>query len=97
MYGKGLITAKIFDYLALRKPIIAIADRDGSLEELLHNTESGKVFTKDDAEKISSYIDTYLNIWQEKSVIKLNDDKKLDPYRTKTNVKKLTQLFEEIV
>jgi glycosyltransferase involved in cell wall biosynthesis len=97
VYGKGLITAKIFDYLALRKPILAIADKDGSLNELLDRTESGEVFTTDAVKSISIFIENYLNLWQEKSVIKLNDDKKLNPYRTGNNVKKLTQLFEKIL
>lgn len=96
VYGKGLITAKIFDYLALRKPILAIADKGGSLEGLLKQTASGKVFTSNEVEHISTYIGNYIKEWQEKSIIYLEDDRKLDPYRTKSNVQKLTQLFNHL-
>jgi glycosyltransferase involved in cell wall biosynthesis len=97
VYGKGLITAKIFDYLSLRKPILAIADKGGSLEKLLNQTESGRVFTNIDIKDILSFISQYLDIWTNKSAILLDDSHKLDPYRTKNNVKKLTQLFEQVI
>jgi glycosyltransferase involved in cell wall biosynthesis len=96
VYSKGLITAKIFDYLSLRKPILAIADKGGSLDELLNQTESGRVFTNTDINDISSFIIHYLDIWTKESAILLDDNQKLDPYRTINNVKKLTQLFEQV-
>jgi len=95
-YGKGLITAKIFDYLSLRKPILAIAEKGGSLDELLDKTESGKVFAKHNIKDISAFIKTHMDLWLEKSVLLLQDNQNLDPYRTKNNVKKLTELFEQL-
>jgi hypothetical protein len=96
VYGKGLMTAKIFDYLSLRKPILAIADKGGSLNEALDQTESGRVFSKEDIKDISLFIKQHLDIWMKGPAILLDDTQKLNPYRTKNNVEKLTRLFDQI-
>jgi len=96
VYGKGLMTAKIFDYLSLRKPILAIGDKGGSLDELLITTDSGCLFSWNDIEDISSFINKCINDWNKKSNVLLEDNSLLDKYRTRTNVKKLTQLFEQL-
>jgi glycosyltransferase involved in cell wall biosynthesis len=94
-YAKAVITAKIFDYLSLRKPILAIGEKDGSLEKLLEKTISGSLFRKDDIPNISLFIKKYIDIWRENSLILFDDNHSLDPYRTKNNVKKLTKLFDQ--
>ena len=42
--AKGILTGKIFEYLAAQRPIIAIAPKDGDLAEVLQKTETGVVF-----------------------------------------------------
>jgi glycosyltransferase involved in cell wall biosynthesis len=97
VYGKGLMTAKIFDYLSLRKPILAIGEKGGSLDELLDQTSSGRLFTAHDIRDISSFIDKNIQNWIEKSVILLDNTKYLDIYRTRENVKKLVTLFDHLL
>jgi glycosyltransferase involved in cell wall biosynthesis len=95
-YGKGMMTAKIFDYLSLRKPILAVGDKGGSLDELLIRTESGRLFSVNDIEDISFFINENIAKWNEKSNILLEDSDLLDNYRTKNNVKKLTEIFDQL-
>jgi len=95
-YGKGFMTAKIFDYLSLRKPILAIGEKGGSLDELLVRTNSGRLFVKDEIKKISSYINECIEIWTKNPGKLLEDNNILDKYRTRDNVKKLTRLFEQL-
>ena len=97
VYGKGHIPAKIFDYLSLRKPILAIGDKGGSLDELLIQTDSGRLFAENDLQDISSFIDESINTWIENYTILLDDNKLLDRYRTAENVKKLTRLFDQLL
>ncbi|MCK4558738.1 MAG: glycosyltransferase family 4 protein [Calditrichia bacterium] len=97
VYGKGHIPAKIFDYLSLRKPILAIGDKGGSLDELLIQTDSGRLFAENDIQDISLFIDESIKTWIEKSVILLDDNKLLDRYRTGENIKKLTRLFDQLL
>jgi hypothetical protein len=97
VYGKGVISAKIFDYLSLRKPILAIGEKGGSLADLLVQTESGQLFSYKDIGDISLFINKYLDIWIKESNILLEDSSNLDRYRTQNNVKKLTQIFEKLL
>lgn len=46
--AKGIITGKIFEYLASKRPIIAIAPSDGDLNEIISKTNSGVVIDFDD-------------------------------------------------
>ena len=39
--AKGIVTGKIFEYLQARRPILAIAPKDGDLAEILKTTGSG--------------------------------------------------------
>ena len=89
--------AKIFDYLSLRKPILAIGDKGGCLDELLIQTDSGRLFTENDIQEISSFIDKNIQAWIENSIILLDDNKLLDRYRTAENVKKLTGVFDQLL
>jgi len=97
VYAKGLMTAKVFDYLSLRKPILAIGEKGGSLDELLIKTGSGHLYSDKDIEDISSFIGECVNNWIEKPDVLLEDGAFLDNYRTKDNVKRLTQLFEQVI
>jgi hypothetical protein len=95
IYGKGHMPAKIFDYLSLRKPILAVGDKGGSLDDLLTQTDSGRLFAEKDIQDISSFINLSIKTWLDKSTILLDDNKSLDRYRTNENVKILTKLFEQ--
>jgi hypothetical protein len=41
--SKGLLTAKIYEYLAMQKPIFALGDPAGEVGKLLENTKAGKI------------------------------------------------------
>jgi glycosyltransferase involved in cell wall biosynthesis len=95
-YGAQLIPVKMYDYIALRKPILAIGSKGGRLEELINETGSGKLFEKNDDQQIYKFIKFEFSNWQKNGNRLLKDDKILDKYRAKNNVKKLAKLFEKI-
>jgi len=41
--SKGLLTAKVYEYLAMQKPIFALGDPAGEVGKLLENTQAGKI------------------------------------------------------
>ena len=41
--SKGILTGKIFEYLALQKPILAIAPKDGDAAKIIYQTKAGIV------------------------------------------------------
>jgi glycosyltransferase involved in cell wall biosynthesis len=95
-YGADLIPVKIYDYLALRKPILAIGTRGGRLEELIDETRSGHLFETNDQNEIFNFIKSEYLEWEKTGYRILKYDNILDKYRAKDNVKKLTVLLDRI-
>jgi len=93
-YTLGYITAKMFDYLALRKPILAIGKKNSIGEKVLSETNSGKLFENEDITQISDYIQGTFSRWENGESLLLPDNESLKTYSTKQNVKKLVDIFE---
>lgn len=96
-YASGAIGAKMFDYLALRKPILAIGEKDSVVGEVLHETQSGEIFETHEIENIANYIKTIYQQWEKYGYVILEEHPHLERYRTETNVQKLVDLFEEVL
>jgi glycosyltransferase involved in cell wall biosynthesis len=60
--NKGIVTGKIFEYLAACKPILAIGPKDGDVDMLIDKCNAGKLFPYHDTEGMKNYI---LEIYQQ--------------------------------
>ena len=54
--NKGIVTGKLFEYLAACKPVLAIGPKDGDVEILLEKCQAGKLFSYQDTEGMKNYI-----------------------------------------
>jgi glycosyltransferase involved in cell wall biosynthesis len=54
--AEEMIPAKLFEYMASKRPIIAIGPRDGDVAEILRITNSGRIFEKEDFKELGDYI-----------------------------------------
>ncbi len=96
-YSSGAIGAKLFDYLALRKPILAIGQKESVVAKVLEETGSGQVFETDEIGAIAEFITEIYRKWQNQKYVLLDDNPQLVQYHTATNVKRLVSLFEEVL
>ncbi|TNE72125.1 glycosyltransferase [bacterium] len=64
--SEKILTGKVFEYLAAKRPILALGNTNGDVANLLRETESGVLLEHDDRENIK------------KTIIKLYDDWKFD-------------------
>jgi hypothetical protein len=55
--SKGILTNKFFEYLAARRPIIAIGPTDGDVAEILKESKAGRIMDFNDEEGTISYLD----------------------------------------
>lgn len=55
--SKGIISGKIFEYMAAGKPILAIGDTDGDVAQIISDSNSGVIFDFDDVSGISGYME----------------------------------------
>ena len=59
--AKGIVTGKVFEYMASKRPILAIGPKDGDLGEILSKTSSGLVCDYENVENLSSTIWSIFN------------------------------------
>lgn len=57
--AKGIITGKIFEYLAAKRPILAIGPEDGDLAQIIDETSSGQICNFTDKERLKEIITAY--------------------------------------
>ncbi len=55
--NEGILTGKLFEYLAARKPIIALGPTDGDAAAIIKDCGAGKMFGYDDIQGVRQYID----------------------------------------
>ena len=74
----GIVTGKIFEYLVSRKPILALGPEDGEANEIIKQTNSGKMFDYTATEEIADYIaQIYKNGYDSSSDIEKYNRKKI--------------------
>ncbi len=90
---KSVYTGKVFDYLRSGKPILALAPKDGDVDELLNFTNHGKVFYSYDNEEIQKYILKKYELWlsSDKNTFELSTNIYL--YERKYLTMKLADIF----
>ncbi len=54
--SKGILTGKLFEYLATFNPILAIGPTDGDVADILSETKAGKIIDYNDKDSIKEYI-----------------------------------------
>lgn len=54
--NKGILTGKFFEYLASKKPVLAIGPTDGDLAKIIQETKCGQMFDYSDSEGMHHFI-----------------------------------------
>ena len=90
--AKGIITGKIFEYLQAKRPIIAIAPKDGDLAEIINETKSGVIVGFNEKNELKSVV---LNLYQQYKDKNLNINSiNIEHYHRRNLTKKLAKVIE---
>jgi glycosyltransferase involved in cell wall biosynthesis len=63
--NKGILTGKLFEYLASMRPVICIGPVDGDAAKIISDCNSGNTFDYSDAAKMETFIAKQYAIWKE--------------------------------
>jgi glycosyltransferase involved in cell wall biosynthesis len=94
--NKGLISAKVFEYLASRKPVLCIAPTDCDVAKIIDNCHSGKTIDYKDTQKFEDYLNSLLNLWKSGKNLDITNDEYL-LYSRKNQAKTIEQLINSIL
>lgn len=89
---KGILTGKLFEYLAARKPIICIGPEDGDAAEIINECNAGKTFGRKSDKDLTGYLEQLLNDWKsgKDTDISNNNYKK---YSRRSQAKELSEII----
>ena len=62
--GRGVLSGKVFEYVAAERPILAVVPPDGAAAELLRETGAGVVVAPDDIEGIAHALGALRDRWR---------------------------------
>lgn len=91
--NKGIITGKLFEYLASGNFILGIGPENGDASEILSETYSGKMFDYD-KDMTDEILKLYTN-WKNSELNEANSEA-VNKFSRKELTKKLARLFEEV-
>jgi glycosyltransferase involved in cell wall biosynthesis len=66
--GRGVLTGKIFEYLAAERPILAVVPADGAAAQLVRDTDAGVVVSPDDVDAMRQALLDFHRRWREGSL-----------------------------
>ena len=62
--GKGVLSGKVFEYLAAERPILALVPPDGAAADLIRNANAGVVVAPDDVDGIAAALRELHTRWR---------------------------------
>jgi len=93
--SKGIITGKLFEYLMVKRPILAIAPGDGDLFKILKDTNAGIVVEFGDKDSLKKTIlEMYSKFKKDKLIV---DSKNIDQFHRRELTKKVSEIIKSLV
>ena len=93
--AKSILTNKFFEYLSVKRPILAIGPANGDIANILVSTKAGKISEFNDLENIKENILSYYHLYLiNKLVI---NSVNIDKFSRFNITKELVKTFEEVV
>ena len=66
---KGILTGKMFEYIALQRPILALGPTDADFAEILRETNSGISLNFDDLQGIKNALQNYFQLFKKNKLM----------------------------
>jgi glycosyltransferase involved in cell wall biosynthesis len=78
--NKGILTGKLFEYLAARKPILCIGPVDGDAASIIRLCNAGESFDYTDGKGILHFIQNRMNLWREEPNLISGDQEQINKF-----------------
>jgi glycosyltransferase involved in cell wall biosynthesis len=92
--SKWVITGKLFEYLAVRRPILCVGPKDGDAAYIIDNTKSGVVIDFEDVKTMKEQLIGWYQDFKNKQLSVKSEG--IESYSTKQLTAKLADILNEI-
>lgn len=93
---KGILTGKLFEYLASGKTIVCIGPEDGEAAEIISECNAGKTFNRINGNQLYEYISSIVKIWKEKGDLNIVNDV-FKKYSRRAQTKFLYEVIKDLL
>ena len=92
--AKGMVTGKVFEYMASKRPVLAIGPEDGDLAKILKETHTGVISDFEDRTKLKKHILDYYDRYKS-GKLEVNPVN-LEKYSRKNLTRQLVEYLEKL-
>lgn len=93
--AKGIVTGKFFEYLAAKRPILTLGDKEGDVAKILNDTKAGKVVDFYDRDTIKTEMLKFYDAFKNGTLA--NAPENIDKYSRKNLTGQLTKNFDALI
>ncbi len=91
-----IVPGKVYEYLGVGRPIIALAPHNSAIEHLIHETHAGMCASQDDVDGICEIIGTFLARWKRGEEIHNPNVAAIATYERRNAAHKLAAMLNEL-
>jgi glycosyltransferase involved in cell wall biosynthesis len=96
--GEGTITGKVFDYLALKKPIFLLSEGNVSLENILRKTKNGIILSYHDVDRIAESLSFFIQEFFRDGTIEMElNEEEIHFFTSIEMARKFSRMMDEIL
>ena len=90
---KGIIPGKLFEYMAAKRPIVAIGPKDWDVQNILKETEAGSYFNYQDSSRLKDHFSSLYEQYKNQNLGSNTHD--IEKYHRKNLTRDLAKLIKE--
>jgi hypothetical protein len=91
--SKNIVPGKVYEYIGVRKPLLAIAPKDSDIAELIRETRSGYVAHQSEVSKTAEILLDYFKKWKKGEKMVEQDENEINKYERRNFAKRLAELL----
>ena len=92
----GVYSGKLFDYISVQKPILALVNKNDVAAQLIEEVNAGYIAEGEDKAEVKKQIILAISNWKSKTPLKMNTDK-INLLHRKHQVQKLEGLIDKLL
>ena len=95
--SEEIVPGKVYEYLGVGKPVIAIAPKKSAIAKLINETKAGEIAHQTEIEKIADIILKYFNAWKEKTQVIFPNSELINSFERRNAASQLADILEELL
>lgn len=95
--SEEIVPGKVYEYIGIKRPILAIAPENSAIAELLKETQAGLLAHQSNINGIADNFLNFFKKWQNKELLYQPNDAAISKYERKNAAKDLAELFNQII